>query len=434
MNLNLAKTAIVSDLTSELQQRSDILQMSDEELRDAIGVVVLQHQIRARGNHQLRTQYLKYTYQDWSAIETDIFNSIRGLSVIDRILLDQSISEIMINGYDQIFIEQEGVVRQIPEQFANPDQLLSIITKLVSAADRTVSFSNPIVDARLADGSRVNVVLAPIALNGPIVTIRRFPKRAMTMNQLVQKGTLSKTAAAFLHLATTAKYNLFICGGTGSGKTTLLNALVNSIASDVRVVTIEDSAELQLTNIQNLVQLEARHHHYDETKTITIRDLIRTALRMRPERIIVGEVRGSEALDMLQAMNTGHDGSISTGHANSPVDMFSRLETMVLSGAAGLPLVAVQRQIAAAIDIMVFLSRGSDFKRRVTEISEVVDYRDGVILLNPLFTRSDREDGDLVRSQNYLQRKGKLQKYSTLCKEKGFAQEVMSWLGGDQNL
>jgi pilus assembly protein CpaF len=313
-----------------------------------------------------------------------IFNSMRRLDIIQPLLDDHTVTEIMINGPHDIFIEKEGRISKLNLAFENKEKLEDVIQSIVSKVNRTVNEATPIVDARLEDGSRVSVVLTPIALNGPILTIRKFPEQPLTMAQLIACESINQQAAEFLERLVRAKYNLFICGGTGSGKTTFLNVLSNFIPADERIVTIEDSAELQITSVKNIVRLETRNANTEGKGQITIRDLIRTSLRMRPDRIIVGEVRGGEALDMLQAMNTGHDGSLSTGHANSTVDMLSRLETMVLM-AAGFPLEAIRQQIASAIDVIIHLSRLRDKSRRVLEISEVVGYQDGEIKLNPLF-------------------------------------------------
>lgn len=291
-----------------------------------------------------------------------------------------------------------------------------MIQKIVGMAGREVNEANPIVDTRLADGSRVNVVLPPISLKGPIVTIRKFSKEPMTIEKLIDYGSITKEIAEVLEILVRAKYNIFICGGTGSGKTTFLNAISNYIPGDERVITIEDSAELQITNVDNLVSLETRNANTAGVGAITIRDLIKSALRMRPERIVVGEVRGAEALDMLQAMNTGHDGSLSTGHANSANDMLSRLETMVLTGAEGLPLEAVRQQIASAVDIIIHLSRLRDRSRKTMEITEVAGYENGRILLNPLYrfeedenTTVEKVSGSLNRTKNKLIHTTKLQ-------------------------
>ena len=313
-----------------------------------------------------------------------VFNSLRRLDILQPVIDDKSITEIMVNGPDKLFIERAGRVTRLDMSFESCEKLEDVIQTLVSRTNRSVNEASPIVDISMPDGSRVNVVLKPVALNGPIMTIRKFPEKPLTMEQLIKAGTLSSEAAEDLSCLVQAKYNIFICGGTGSGKTTFLNALSGSIPADERLITIEDSAELQINSVENIVRLETRNANSEGKGKITIRELIRTSLRMRPERIIVGEVRGEEALDMLQAMNTGHDGSLSTGHANSAADMMKRLETMVLS-AAPLPLEAVRQQIASAIDIVIHLARLRDKSRRVLEISEIQDYRDGQIRFNPLY-------------------------------------------------
>jgi len=313
-----------------------------------------------------------------------VFNQMRRLDVIEPFINDREVTEIMINGPDRIFIEKNGEVQKTDVRFESRERLEDIIQVIVRKVNRSVNEAEPIVDARLEDGSRVNVVLPPVALNGPIVTIRKFPDKPMTIDDLIRFGSITEEAAEFLDKLVKSKYNIFICGGTGSGKTSFLNALSGLIPPDERIVTIEDSAELQLSSIENLVRLETRNANTEGKGEIKMKSLIKTSLRMRPERIIVGEVRGEEALDMLQAMNTGHDGSMSTGHANSTRDMLSRLETMVLT-AAPLPLDAIRKQIASALDIIIFLSRLRDHSRRTMEISEVLDYKNGVIELNPLF-------------------------------------------------
>lgn len=300
----------------------------------------------------------------------------------------------MINSHEEIFIEEEGMIRRLPLAFESGSRLEDIIQIIVSGVNRVVNESSPIVDARLQDGSRVNIVLPPAALKGPAMTIRKFPETPMTMEELVRREALSEEAAELLRILVAAKYNIFISGGTGSGKTTFLNALSQFIPPQERVITVEDSAELQIVTVPNLVSLETRNANTEGRGEITIRDLIRTSLRMRPNRIVVGEVRGAECLDMLQAMNTGHDGSLSTGHSNSALDMLSRLETMVLS-AADLPVTVVRQQISSAINIFVHLSRLRDRSRRVMEISEVAGIRSGEVILNPLyeFRESGEQDG-----------------------------------------
>lgn len=344
--------------------------------------------------------------QERSRVVRLVFSSIRGLGILDEILADDSITEVMINGSDHIFVEHAGRLYRLNKKFDNERQLEDIIQKIVGKAGKEVNQANPIVDTRLPDGSRVNVVLPPVSLSGPIVTIRKFSKTPMTVEMLLKYGSLTREAAAFLEKLVRAKYNIFISGGTGSGKTTFLNALSNFIPRDERIITIEDSAELQIKNIENLVSLETRNANTSGRGEISIRDLIRSALRMRPERIVVGEVRGAEALDMLQAMNTGHDGSLSTGHANSTRDMLSRLETMVLQGNDGLPLPAIRQQISSALDIIIHLSRLRDKSRRTMEITEVLGYENGEIQLNPLFVFKETEGSTLKKVEGHLVRTG----------------------------
>ncbi len=350
--------------------------------------------------------YSSLSFRTRKSLVENVFESIRGLGILGKIISDKSITEVMINGYDTIFVERNGKLEQIPEKFESQERLRNIITKFVQDMGRSVTESNPIVDTRLEDGSRVNVVLDPIALNGPIVTIRRFPEEGMTIQKLIGYGSITSEAAAFLQKLVRAKYNIFISGGTGSGKTTFLNALSNYIPQTERVITIEDSAELQIRHIPNLVRLETRNANSSGEGGISMRDLIKSSLRMRPERIVVGEVRGEEALDMLQAMNTGHDGSISTGHANSAEDMISRLETMVLSGAAGLPLEAIRQQIASAVDIIIHLSRMRDSSRKTMSISEVVGLEGGKVIMNPLFEFQEDEKTTVRRVSGSLNRTG----------------------------
>lgn len=313
-----------------------------------------------------------------------LFHSFRGMDALQPLLEDQEITEIMINSYKEIFIEKKGELRAVDLGFESNERLEDLIQSIVGRVNRIVNEASPIVDARLPDGSRVHVVLPPIALKGPTVTIRRFPHRPLGIQDLIAKEALTQEAADFLREIVLAKYNLFISGGTGSGKTTFLNALSQWIPPDERVITIEDAAELQILGIANLVSLETRNANSEGKGQLGIRELIRASLRMRPNRIIVGEVRGAEALDMLQAMNTGHEGSLSTGHSNGAKDMISRLETMVLSG-ADLPVPVVRQQIASALDIVVHLSRFRDSSRRVAEICEVTGVERGEVQLSTLF-------------------------------------------------
>lgn len=324
-----------------------------------------------------------------------LFHSFRGLDLLQPLMEDPLVNEIMINGYNEIFVEREGRITMLDESFESEERLQDLIQRIVAGVNRIVNESSPIVDARLPDGSRVHVVLPPVALKGPCMTIRKFPERPMSMDELVLNDSLSREAAQFLQELVEAKYNLFISGGTGTGKTTFLNALSQHIPSDERIVTIEDSAELQIRSVPNLVSLETKNANTEGKGSITIRELIRASLRMRPNRIIVGEVRGEEALDMLQALNTGHEGSISTGHGNSALDMMARLETMVL-GAAELPLPVIRGQIASAIDIVIHLARGRDRKRRVVEICEMAGVVEGQIRLNVLYGRGEAENGAAV--------------------------------------
>lgn len=342
-----------------------------------------------------------------------VFNSMRGLDVLQPLVDDPSITEIMINGPHHVFVEQSGRLYRKNVSFETNEKLENVILNIVSKVNRTVNEANPIVDARLLNGSRVNVVLPPIALDGPTVTIRKFPEDPMTVQKLIAYGSITPEVAELLERMVKAKYNIFISGGTGSGKTTFLNALSNFIPKDERVITIEDSAELQIKGVDNLVRMETRNANMEGKGEVTIRDLIRSSLRMRPERIVVGEVRGAEALDMLQAMNTGHDGSLSTGHSNSTKDMLSRLETMVLSGNS-IPIEAIRQQIASAIDIIIQLSRLRDKSRRTVEITEVVGYENGAIKLNPLYKfvekgedKEGRVIGGLIRTEHVMMHKEK---------------------------
>ena len=321
----------------------------------------------------------------------ELFNAFRKFDLLQEFLEDDKITEIMINGTENIFLEKEGKLIRSGKRFVSREKLEDVIQQIVAGSNRIVNEASPIVDARLPDGSRVNVVLGPIALNGPIVTIRKFPKEAITMKQLIRWGSICREVKEFLVKLVRAGYNIFISGGTGSGKTTFLNALSQYIPKDERIITIEDNAELRILDIPNLVTLEARCANLEGTGEITIRELIRTALRMRPNRIIVGEVRGAEAIDMLQALNTGHDGSPSTGHANSSRDMLLRLETMVLMGSMQLPIAAIRRQIASAIDILVHLGRVRDGTRKVLEISEILGMDQEEIAMKPLFVFSETE-------------------------------------------
>lgn len=323
-------------------------------------------------------------------LRSETFNSLKRYDVIQEFLEDDRVTEIMINGQEAMFIEKDGAIRKSDKRFGSKEKLEDVIQQMVATCNRSVNEASPIQDARLNTGERINIVLPPVAINGPIVTIRRFPSSPITMDKLIKLRSLSEEAANDLKRLVRAKYNIFISGGTGTGKTTFLNALSQYIPSDERVITIEDSAELQLLNAENLVRLETRNKNTEGCIAITIRDLIKAALRMRPDRVIVGEVRGAEAVDMLQAMNTGHDGSLSTGHGNSPKDMLSRLETMVLCG-MDIPLSAVRGQISSGIDILIHLGRLRDRRRVVLEITEIIGMENGEIKLNKLYEWDGRE-------------------------------------------
>lgn len=339
-------------------------------------------------------------------LRQELFYSVRKLDVLQELVDDNSVTEIMVNGPQQIFVERGGELTLWDKEFTSQEKLEDVIQQIVGRCNRVVNESSPIVDARLDNGSRVNVVVQPVALNGPIMTIRRFPDKPITMDKLIQLGSLTAECADFLKKLIAARYSIVIGGGTSSGKTTFLNALSNYIPSDERVITIEDNAELQIQGVSNLVRLEAKMSNMEGLSSITIRDLIKTALRMRPDRIVVGEVRGAEAVDMLQALNTGHDGSLSTAHANSSADMLSRLETMVLMG-MDLPLEAIRRQIASGIDILIHLGRLKDKSRKLLEISEVLSYEKGEIQLQSLF-RYDINQG--LITQNSLKNREKLER------------------------
>ena len=326
---------------------------------------------------------------EMTRLRQEIFHSLRKLDILQDLVDDPSITEIMINGADSVFVERGGGLEQLPLRFSSAERLLDVVMRIVSACNRVVSESSPIADARLPNGDRVNVVLAPTALNGPILTIRRFPEHPIEVKDLLAYGSLSGELADFLKALVRAGYNIFISGGTGSGKTTFLNAMSAFIPEEERVITIEDNAELQIRHIPNLVRLEARSANVEGCIPINIRDLIRTSLRMRPDRIIVGEVRGGEAVDMIQAMNTGHDGSMSTGHANSARDMMSRLEIMILQGAE-LPIASIRAQIASALDIVVHLGRLRDKSRKVLEIAEILGIREGEIAMQTLYRFAEK--------------------------------------------
>ena len=414
-----SKNELIAQLKAEIHQNPDLTTMSDEQLRFLIQKNLEDKIDWARTNQpDVYRELSSLNFREKRFIANAVYESIRGLGVLGQIIADPEITEVMINGYRDIFVERSGRLQKLENHFESRQELETIITKFVSQSGRVVNESEPIVDTHLEDGSRVNVVMPPVALNGPIVTIRRFPREAMTVQKLISYGSITPEVAEVLELLVRARYNIFVSGGTGSGKTTFLNALSNFIPRDERIITIEDSAELQIKNIDNLVWLETRNAGPDGSGAITIKDLIKSALRMRPDRIVVGEVRGAEALDMLQAMNTGHDGSLSTGHANSTYDMLSRLETMVLQGAAGLPLEAIRQQIASAVDIIIHLSRLRDKSRKTMQIVEILGYDTATrtFRINPLYefrespqSTKEKVAGKLVRTEHPMQNVQKLE-------------------------
>ena len=389
--------SVVSELRRYVRDNFSLSELSDDELFDSVSRLVIE-----------KTGSTGMSIDEQVGITESVYSSIRGFGVLDMIMKDDSVTEVMINGYDSIWIEKNGMLKKLENRFESEAHLEDTIQRIVAMAGREVNQASPIVDTRLPDGSRVNVVLPPVSVDGPVVTIRKFSVSRMTMDELVRIGSVTEEAAEMLRSFVKAGYNIFISGGTGSGKTTFLNALSDFIPENERVITIEDSAELQIAGVNNLVRLETRNANTSGSGAVSMRELIKSSLRMRPERIIVGEVRGAEALDMLTAMNTGHDGSLSTGHANSAEDMMSRLETMVLSGSE-LPLAAVRSQIASAIDIVVHLSRMRDHSRKVTEISEITGVENGEIVMNPLYVFEESEEstveklcGGLRRTENRL--------------------------------
>lgn len=390
-------TELKRELRRMVQEKLDFVKdLSDDEVAQTIDEVLL-------GQRELAV----YPVELRRRLRKELFDSLRRLDILQIFVEDSSVTEIMINGKDHIFVEQDGKLRELDIGFESVEKLQDVIQQIVAGCNRVVNEASPIVDARLPNGARVNIVMSPVALNGPIVTIRRFPDKPITMERLLQLGSISLEAAGFLETLVKAGYNIFISGGTGSGKTTFLNVLSHYIPSEERVITIEDSAELQLQGLPNLVRLETRNSNVEGCSEITIRELIRASLRMRPDRIIVGEVRGAEAIDMLQCLNTGHDGSMSTGHANSARDMLARLENMVLMGME-LPLAAIRQQIASGVDVLVHLGRLRDKSRRVLEIAELVGCENGEIKLNPLYVFEELgEDGE-GRVVGKLQRKGGL--------------------------
>jgi len=378
----MIKACDIQELKEEILADIDLnYEIKDAEIRELIRV----HCREYAKEHMLGIEVRR-------ELEQSLFYALRKLDVLQELLEDEEITEIMVNGPEHIFFEKRGNIYEYEKHFTSKEKLEDIIQQIAGKNNRIINLSNPIVDTRLSDGSRVNIVLAPISIDGPAVSIRKFPKQPYEMQDLISMGAISEEAAEFLKKLVLARYNIFISGGTGSGKTTFLNALSQFIPKEERIITIEDSAELQLIEKPNLVRLEARNANLEGVSSITIRDLIHAALRMRPSVIVVGECRGGEALDVLQAMNTGHDGSLSTGHANSCKDMIARLETMVLMGDVDLPIQAVRSQIASGIDVFVHLGRLRDKSRKVLSISEVKGMKNGEIILNELYRFIERAE------------------------------------------
>lgn len=373
-------------------------ELNEEELKELISHYLLE-----------KEKTYSLTLSQRKQIGKEIFDALRKFDVLQDYMDDEEVTEIMVNGPEHIFIEKNGKIEAVKQQFESSEKLLQLINQMVSACNRSVNESSPIVDARIAkSGARINVVLSPIALNGPILTIRRFPKEPITMEKLIDLEAINEDVAAFLKKAVQAKYNIIISGGTGSGKTTFLNALSQYIPSDERIITIEDSAELQIMGIENLIRLETRNVMVEGGRSITIRDLIKTSLRMRPNRIIVGEVRGEEALDMIgSAMNCGHDGSMSSAHANSAKDMLTRLENMILMSAE-IPVSAIRRQIASGVDLIIHLGRLRDKSRKVLEIVEITGIQDDQIILNPLYVFKETKESRKEKVKGRLEKVGEL--------------------------
>jgi len=413
----LSRIDLIAQLKTEIHNHVDLTTMSDDTFRE-IAEKLLDEKIQwSKDNSpEAYIELASLNFKEKRFVIDAVYDSIRGLGVLGQLMNDPTVTEIMVNGYQDIFVEKAGVLGKSNLSFESEKQLRIVIDKVVGQAKRQVNESEPIVDFVLADGSRVNAVIPPVGLNGSVVTIRRFSKDTMTVDKLIAYGSITPEVAKVLELLVKARYNIFVSGGTGSGKTTFLNALSNYIPRSDRVITIEDAAELQIKNVDNLVRLQTKNAA-GENKGVSIRDLIRSSLRMRPDRVVVGEVRGAEALDMLQAMNTGHDGSLSTGHANSSRDMLARLETMVLQGADGLPLQAIRQQIASAVDIIIHLSRLWDHSRRTVEITEITgyDHINNQVETNCLYKFvetdivNDKIQGSLMRTENPMIQTSKLQ-------------------------
>ena len=378
---------MIEKIRKEVLNRLDqTRELTDKEIWSCIDEVIVQFS---------KTEYFPLSGR--SQVRKGVFDSLRRLDILQELLEDDNITEIMVNGCKDIFVERQGNMEKLDKHFISQERLSDVIQLMVAKVNRRVNEASPIVDSRLEDGSRVNVVLNPVAINGPIVTIRKFPKNPITMDMLVAWEAISREAADMLKDMVAAGYNIVVCGGTGSGKTTFLNAMSDFIPKEERIITVEDSAELQIKGVSNLVKLETRNATTEGDHSISIRDLIRTSLRMRPDRIIVGEVRGEEAVDLLQSMNTGHDGAMSSGHSNSPLDMLRRLETMVLMG-LDMPIQAIRGQITSAVDILIHLGRMRDKSRRVLEISEVLPLRNNNYQLNKIFWFEEigQEEGRVI--------------------------------------
>lgn len=392
-------------MTIELEKmRKHILDQMDldREIPDGELYELIDREIEMYGKTTLLSLKERDDIQRW------IFNSLRKLDVLQELLEQNGITEIMVNGPGHIFYEKEGRLFAWDKSFSAPEKLENVVQQIAAMSNKSINESEPITDTRLSDGSRVNIIMKPAALDGPYITIRRFTRTLMSLEQLCNVGSLSGEMKEFLILAVKAGYNIFVSGGTGSGKTTLLNALSQEIPKEERVVTIEDSAELQMNGVENLVRLETRSANVNGAGEISIRNLIRTALRLRPDRIIVGEVRGAEALDLLQALNTGHDGGLSTGHGNSCSDMLKRLETMVLMG-MDLPLTAVRGQIASGIDLLIHMGRRQDRSRKILDITEIVGMEAGEIRIHPLYQFQKGEEGEGWLRLGKLKRREKLE-------------------------
>lgn len=408
----MKKEEAFADLKGRVLNALDLLEeVTDERVLEVIDDVL-----------KTSTEQYRLTLEKRCELRQELFFSLRKLDVLEILLEDDSVTEIMINGETGIFLEKDGRLERYPGKKISKERLEELVVRITGMSNRMINEASPLVDARLEDGSRVHVAVSPVALEGPVITIRKFPQKEIRLEDLLEKGSFDREVAEFLEKAVYAKYNIFISGSTGSGKTTLLNVLSDFIPKTERIITIEDTAELQIRNVPNLVRLEARTSTVEGCKEITIRDLLRASLRMRPDRIIVGEVRGAETVDMLQAFSTGHEGSLSTGHGNSTKDMLYRLETMILMG-MDIPAAAVRRQLASGIDLMIHLGRLRDKRRVLLEISEIDGCRDGEVVLNPIYCFEETgidETGKVLgkwKKKNELHHKEKMQRAGILDRE-----------------